>query len=67
MVVEVRDGVVDNNDILMGTFDGKDNQLWQYNQESLDIKLKNQDLYLTTKKDGSINGTKVIASSTPGI
>jgi len=66
-VVDVLAGVVDNNEILYWTWHGGDNQLWEYNQESLDIKLKNHDLYLTTKKDGSNNGTKVIASSTPGI
>jgi len=67
MVVDVSVGVVDNNEIHIWTWHGGDNQLWEYNQESLDIKLKNNDLYLTTKKDESNNGTKVIASSTPGI
>jgi len=66
-VVDVLAGVVDNNEIHLWTWDGGDNQLWEYNQESLDIKLKNHDLYLTAKKDESNNGTKVIASSTPGI
>jgi len=67
MVVDVSVGVVDNNEIHLWTWHGGDNQLWEYNQESLDIKLKNHDLYLTTKKDESNNGSKVIASSTPGI
>jgi len=67
MVVDVSAGVVNNNEIHIWTWHGGNNQLWTYDQTTLDIKLKNNDLYLTTKDDGSNNGTKIIASSDRGI
>jgi len=68
MYVDVSEsgGVKDNNLVITNSWHGGASQLWAYDQETQKIKLKDEELYLTTKNDQSDNGTQIIASSNPG-
>lgn len=59
-------GVQDNNQVITNSWHGGASQLWAYDQGTQKIKLKDEELYLTTKNDQSDNDTEIIASSNPG-